>query len=591
MNENNNYKKYKSFKIPDRSKTQENGAATISQKLKINAQISLNDLFYEIEYDNSPIPGAGKFVLKSQKIEPPKQDEIRDLFYRMRDIARQYPLPYTNYSRFFDKRVHRGNARIFYKQAEFMKDFEDDYPEQVPFSSYFPYYQMLGYEQLRTYFTWRTNVRKGVVNNTSLSYVFLYIYELLNNIGVDNPKEGLDKLMFFWTSYKMHDSSIDKYIIRWIKDYHIYYDLTQTFKEFVKTNNLTKHYPNMIDTEDNFDLYCSISKYDIRNSTFFTDGTSKLISDCFNFVIGEIRQAFERAGLSFHDALFHPTKKLVTWTPFKDALFCNWLRQPDRSVVFSENEIYICSNNEWKFSTVITSDRGRLFIAYVMKQMEALLRRITKYKYKISANMDMLGQETISRLQKASLDIEKVINAATIEFYKEATKTVVEVNQASLDRIRQEAFATQESLIVEEQKESTYTIPVQAELPVADQNIFDDQSYREPGDEGPYNIASIESKSCDTGQYDTDQMSKADSWDSLRYALSDKELQALAIILQSDKSNFTSIKEYADNSKIMLEVLLDGINEKAMDYIGDNIIDDDLTIYEDYQEQVKGMVE
>lgn len=67
MNENNNYKKYQSFKIPDRSKAQENGAANIPQKSKNNIQITLNDLFYEIEYDNSPIPGAGKFVLKSLK--------------------------------------------------------------------------------------------------------------------------------------------------------------------------------------------------------------------------------------------------------------------------------------------------------------------------------------------------------------------------------------------------------------------------------------------------------------------------------------------------------------------------------------------
>lgn len=570
-NRNNNDKKYEAYKIPGRRQDQESGAAKILPKSKNNTQISLDDLFYEIEYDNSPIPGAGKFVLKSQKIEPPKYDEIRELFHRMRDIARQYPLPYANYSRFFDRRVHQGNARIFYKQAIFMKDFMDDYPEQVPFSSYFPYYQMLGYEQLRTYFTWRTNVRKGLVSNTSLSYVFLYIYELLNNIGVDSPKEGLDKLLSFWSSYKMHDSSIDKYIIRWLKDYHIYYDLPQTFREFVKVNNLTKHYPNVVDTKDNFDLYCAISKYDIRKSVFYTDETSKLISSCFNFVIKKIQQAFETAGIRFHDALFHPSKKLVTWTPFKDALFYNWLKQADRRIVFSENEIYICSNNEWKFSTIITTDKGRQFIAYVMKQMESLLRKITKYKYKITANIDMINQETFNRLQKAGLDIKNIVNAATIEFYKEATKTVVEVNQASLARIRQEAYATQEALIVEEQKEAAYPVQVQAELP--DQNIFDDIEL------------------CNSGLYDTEIVSESGIWNSLRDALSDNDIEALEIIMNMDNSRFANIKQFADHNKIMLEVLVDGINEKAMDYIGDNILDDDLTIYEDYLEQVKGMVE
>ena len=45
-------------------------------------------MYYEIEYDSSPIPGAGKFVLKSEKVEAPERDEVRDLFEKMRDIAR-----------------------------------------------------------------------------------------------------------------------------------------------------------------------------------------------------------------------------------------------------------------------------------------------------------------------------------------------------------------------------------------------------------------------------------------------------------------------------------------------------------------------
>ena len=51
---------------------------------------------------------------------------------------------------------------MFYRQAKLMADFEDDYREEEPFSMYFPDYQSMGYEQLRTYFTWRTNVRKGL---------------------------------------------------------------------------------------------------------------------------------------------------------------------------------------------------------------------------------------------------------------------------------------------------------------------------------------------------------------------------------------------------------------------------------------------
>ena len=140
-------------------------------------------MYYEIDYDSSPFPGVGKFVQKPEKIAAPKKDEIRERFTEMRDIARAQRGVY-DISRFFDRRAQNVDASIFYKQGMFMKDFADSYEKSVPYSQYFPSYQMMGYEQLRTYFTWRAEVRKGNVADTSLSYAFLYIYELLGNIGV-----------------------------------------------------------------------------------------------------------------------------------------------------------------------------------------------------------------------------------------------------------------------------------------------------------------------------------------------------------------------------------------------------------------------
>ena len=99
-----------------------------------------------------------------------------------------------------------------------MQDFEDTYERQVPFSSYFPDYQMMGYEQLRTYFTWRAKVRSGDIADTSLSYAFLYFYELLNNIGVEDAQEGMNAIMSFWKTFRVYHQEIDKYVIHWLKD-------------------------------------------------------------------------------------------------------------------------------------------------------------------------------------------------------------------------------------------------------------------------------------------------------------------------------------------------------------------------------------
>jgi len=506
-----------------------------------------------MEYEPGNIQAACEPIPEPQKIVPPEKDEIRDLFYTMRDIGRKYRSPSVNYSKIYDQRVRQAEARAFYKQAVFMRDFTDNYTGQAPFSLYFPYYQRMGYEQLRTYFTWRTRMREGNFTETSLSYAFLYIYELLNNIGVSDPSDGLDKLMSFrnaWPRAADDLKVIDKYIIGWLKDYHIYYELPHSFKEFAARHKLTRHYPAIIDGGDNFDLFCAVSKYDIRKSVFFSDETSKLITNCFYYIVHRLRQVFETVNIDFDDLLFQPAKKMIPWQPFKDAMFYPWMKQSDRRIVLSKNEIYVCKNNEWSFSTVITSENGRRLAGYVTKQMESVLRKVMKYKYKLAANINTVNHTDLQRLKEKGISLEKLIYNAVTEFYREATKTVVTVDHTALRRIRQEALSTQEALTAPEQNAA--------------------EGWREvPG-------RSVSSE----------PVPISDSWAGFRAALSAVELRALSVICQ----NGTGIKQFADDNGVMLEVLADGINQKAMDYIGDNILDDEFLIYEDYTEGVTDII-
>ena len=513
-----------------------------------NAAKPLSDgMYYEIEYDACPIPGVGRYVLKPQKIKEPEKDEIRDLFGQMRDIARAHRSTY-DFSRFFDRRVHHDNAAIFYKQGMFMKDFTDDYADSVPFSQYFPCYQMMGYEQLRTYFTWRTKVREGTVSDTSLSYAFLYIYELLANIGVENQEAGLEKLMFFWQSFRPHNKSVDRYVLPWLKDYHIYYPLEQPFRTFIETNNLSAHYPEMAAADDNFNLFCAISKYDIRKSAFFSAENEGLITDCFYFVSDKLREICINQGIHFEASIFQPTKKMSVWTPFEKALFYPWRKQEDRQVVLSKNEIYICSQNKWTFSTVITSESGRQLIGYVMKQMESVLRKLTKYKYKLSANVSTVTHTLVGRLQEKGNTLEDIVTKAVLEFYREATKTVIQVNPGALSIIRQEALATQEKLIIAEEEEQI--APAPSPPPESEQSPI------------------------------------SDVWEALKSSFTEIEKKALSAVLHGE----VEIKRIADENGLMIEVLVDGINEKAVDYIGDSLLDEDFLLYDDYKKQVEEMI-
>lgn len=582
----NSNKKYKAFKIPGQQEFKVEGDAIELPKVKAPEPVSQDKEFYEIEYDSCPMPGVGKFVLKAQKIQEPEKDEKRELFSEMREISRTHRSMYDS-SRFFDQRVQQNNAIIFYKQAVFMKEFSDDYSGNKPFSQYFPCYQMMGYEQLRTYFTWRTEIRKGNVTDISMSYAFLYIYELLDNIGVNDPQEGLDQLMFFWKAFSVYNNSIDKYVLRWLKDYHIYYELPHSFREFVHKNNLTEHYSKMVDTDDCFELFCNITNYDIRKSNFFTDN-KKLIEDCFSFIIDELKQIFVDCGIDFYDSIFKPTKKMLDWKPFKDALFYQWKRQADRRIVLSEKETYICHNNKWFFNKATTFGDSRKLIGYILKQMEAALRKTTKYKFKLSADINTISHDVIDKLKNAGLSLETIINDGVARFYHEETKTVVIVDHEVLSRIRQEALVTQEKLYVPEQEKSYVpVIPKEGKpyVPVV------------PKEEKPYVLVAPVQEQLDisfitmgdkpsTAPHEIQGTPVSGVWDSLKDELTEVENEALSVVLLGEKD----LKKYADECGIMLEVLVDGINEKAMDFVGDNLLDEEFVLYDDYIEQIKEMI-
>ena len=89
----------------------------------------------------------------------------------------------------------------------FMADFEDDKPYYGAFELYFPTYQRLNEDQLRGYFTWRTGVRNGAFDDSSTTYCFIYIYEILHNVGVDSPEQGAEILNRIWSMTKKPSTS------------------------------------------------------------------------------------------------------------------------------------------------------------------------------------------------------------------------------------------------------------------------------------------------------------------------------------------------------------------------------------------------
>jgi len=457
----------------------------------------------------------------------------------------------------------RNNAALFNKQAKFMEAFVYNYQGYTSMSLYYPNYQFMGYEQLRTFFTWRTRVRQGEAPQTDLSYLFLYIYELLACIGVDNPAEVPDKLLTLWESYRQCEPTLDRYLLLWLKDYHVYYPLPWSFTDFVKKHGLHCYYPELFlfdaSVKDKLLIWNGLSTYDVTKSKFYNAGNEALLSNCFEAVLTGLQKLCAEFRTPIEGLFRLSLSARYRWYPFQRALFHIRYDLPDRTVEMPGGEWFLCSHNIWTAQTLIR-DNGRMeLIGYLLKKTEASLRQTVKYKHKLHAVPNTFANNLTRPGIPVSL-LEKTIENAVAGFHRDRNRTVVIVDSQNLERIRKEALGIQDRLIVPE--ETDVTIP----------NSINDEAAAMPV----------------SWQDSEPSFQDSSGWASFKEALSPAEYQALAIALRGG----AGFKALADESGIMIEILVDGINEKAVDHIGDRVLEMNggLTIYDEYWDNIAEMV-
>ena len=89
----------------------------------------------------------------------------------------------------------------------------------VPFFSYLPQYNQMNIDQLRFYLYWRRQASRGNYIKTDYSYIFLYLYELINLEDVSTPEKRLSAMCSLLAGYRKSFSSLDRYLGEWICDF------------------------------------------------------------------------------------------------------------------------------------------------------------------------------------------------------------------------------------------------------------------------------------------------------------------------------------------------------------------------------------
>ncbi len=124
----------------------------------------------------------------------------------------------------------------FRKSALIYFDYKTDKCDFVQFYSYMPQYSQMNQNQKNYYFYWRHELRRGKYIKTDYSYLYLYVYEILNLPDRIPPEEGIKLLCDVWRAYRAVLHRLDLYFSIWIQDYCLVHKLpcpTDELSDFI----------------------------------------------------------------------------------------------------------------------------------------------------------------------------------------------------------------------------------------------------------------------------------------------------------------------------------------------------------------------
>ncbi|MBE6812040.1 MAG: hypothetical protein E7523_04070 [Ruminococcaceae bacterium] len=424
---------------------------------------------------------------------------------------------------------------IFYKQARFMEHHEDNYEHHVEFLRYYPTYVSMSDAQLRCYFTWRTKVRKGEIQKTSLSFAYIYIYELLNGIGVDSTEEGFLQLLHFLQEYSALDCHIGTYMNRWLKDYCIYYNLNATFLKKIPDFKDKTIAHVLIDAKNQsdcsvFDALVEISAYNIKSSRFFKQYKDVCISVSAE-VVRALNEYYKTNGLFSHREYFFGSFNSGKRMLFAGAVFYDRLRRDGYKYKISDDEEYTCSKGQWQFKQFMLFTGRLQRTGELLRTIDSLLR--AQYEFKHALKKGSIPTEWDEIVQRC------IENYIIRKRYENAPK--IEIDLRLLNTIRDDAAVTQERLLI-------YNEDAEVEMSSETKNLFSQHS-----------------------------------------VLSPLQVQFLLCLLNNEP--FTALLKENNTTAYLLS---DEINELLFDECNDTVIvfeDDEPLILEDYETFLKGYLD
>lgn len=428
----------------------------------------------------------------------------------------------------------QSRESIFIKQGKLLADYEDDYVYDRRVTHYFPTYQSLTNPELRGYFSWRTKLRRGNLQKTSLTYAFLYIYELLNQIGVADPMDGYRKLTEFRDAYGALDDGILPYLNLWLMDYVVYYNLDAGLLADTPQVRFNRGIAVLDSIQSHGDeevirAVKQLSPKWLERSKFYREYRE----DCDTVTVRVLRRMSahynarcKKTMVEQYFGSFSQYRVIL----FDAAVFHERQVEGSRQYKVDENYIYRCRNGLWSVQKYNCLPHSNGKLGDVLKAIDGVMRECYGYGRPIQYKLDTKWILKIIQEEARNLLTEK----------KAAEEKKITIDYSRLARIRSDAAVTRDRLMVEEEAEEEAP-PAQTPAPA-----------EEPEDT----------------------------------PLTRDEYRLLQSLLYGRDYGWVR------SSGLMLSVLVDGINDKLYDTFSDSVLlgDDPPELIEDYIADLKEMI-
>ncbi len=567
------------------------------ERIMAEARTHQSARFSNETYADEPILKTGRQM----------QNFLPDQYRKMREISRWQDDPKGGAGRWLSE------AELFYRQGLLMADFEDDCPYNGTFKSYFPTYNAMSDRQLRGYFTWRAQVRRGTVEETSTSFAFLYLYELICGIGVDNPLDGFNKIKAFWDVYRAFEPGIDRFARVWLQDYAVFHGLdpkllrdsktvmfdnalielrraardlvpapsSQTPKRRKTSEPTLPLPPDEVREERLMAAINALSTYNLSSSRLDRSHHRDLRHVACAVYVRMVRYYDTHRKTGIVASLFGE-ETAMPYTMFASAVFFAPERHEDCEYRLDPIHIYRCQNGFWECMRIHGSRQKSSKLGEMMRACDQRLRLALDPAHP-------LKEEKVPKYLAKIIDDEIV---AWLSWDAAHQPVKIDIDLSQLGHIRSAAAQTREALLIDEEREDGPLADAEVAVaerpeaePVAD-TIAEPVATTMQQDEASEPTISTEQFGV-VAPLLAPTPAPADTASALDPA-ADAYLRAL---LEQNAAQTASAVEQSGKSE---DMLVDSINEALFDLVGDTVIEFGSAgpqIIEDYEADVRGYLD